>query len=341
MANLKPGDILVKIGKTNVLGYKLRELRQLVAKIPAGSQLQVIVYRNYKELPEHWKSKAGTQSTGSVFYSSEEGESDLSSGSDLNEDGGDDDDDETSGVRFKNFRPLSIFWHDLSISIPPVSRTWHTPKKNSNVLIVGFHAGCDIVLHQVCEDDYMVVEAEDGQEEAAPPCAIWSSQSDSVHSTSSSSSSTDSQWIRQLHAPDPDLEQSTSPHERTASESAQAVPDPSQPLSPVAESSAGQSSSSTTYASTSSHENSASPSVESLPQNPQNVSSNAPPRSLTTTKHFMADLSSLDTTPEDITNKGDLQAAHLQHRTKRTETLQPHNPPTDVIQHQHTPFLSP
>ncbi|XP_055507536.1 PDZ domain-containing protein 9-like isoform X1 [Leucoraja erinacea] len=328
MANLKPGDILVKIGNTNVLGYKLRELRRLVGKIPTGSQLQVIVYRNYKELPEHWKSTAGKLST----RSSEEGESDMSSSSDLDEDGGDDD-DETSRVRFKNFRPLSIFWHDLSISIPPVSRTWHTPKKNSNVLIVGFHAGCDIVLHHMHEDDHMAAERE-GEEHVAPLYAICSAQSDSVRSTSSSSSSTDSQWIRQLQAPDLDLERGTSLHEGTAGESAHAVPVPNQLPPPAAESSTDQSSSSTNYASTSSLENSASASIESLPQHPQGISSNASIQSLTTIEDFMVDFSSVDTTREDITHEGDLQAAHLQHWTKSTEILQPPpNPPTDIVQH--------
>ncbi|XP_072918427.1 PDZ domain-containing protein 9-like [Hemitrygon akajei] len=63
-SNLKPGDILVKIGNTNVLGHKLRELRQLVGKIPIGTQLQVVVYRNYKEIPDNWKSEAGADRTG-------------------------------------------------------------------------------------------------------------------------------------------------------------------------------------------------------------------------------------------------------------------------------------
>ncbi|XP_007891839.1 PDZ domain-containing protein 9 [Callorhinchus milii] len=54
---LKPGDIIAKIGKTNVLGYKLRDLCDLIEKIPMKTEVEVTVYRNYLELPDDWENE--------------------------------------------------------------------------------------------------------------------------------------------------------------------------------------------------------------------------------------------------------------------------------------------
>ncbi|CAM5143222.1 unnamed protein product [Eretmochelys imbricata] len=53
---LKPGDILIKIGHANVLGWTLRELWQLLHNIPIGSVLQIRVYRDFVEVPQHWQN---------------------------------------------------------------------------------------------------------------------------------------------------------------------------------------------------------------------------------------------------------------------------------------------
>uniref|UniRef100_A0A8C0HN56 PDZ domain containing 9 n=1 Tax=Buteo japonicus TaxID=224669 RepID=A0A8C0HN56_9AVES len=53
---LKPGDVLIKIGHANVLGWTLRELRQLLHNIPIGTTLQIRVYRDFVEVPQHWQS---------------------------------------------------------------------------------------------------------------------------------------------------------------------------------------------------------------------------------------------------------------------------------------------
>ncbi|XP_048465824.1 PDZ domain-containing protein 9 isoform X2 [Rhincodon typus] len=185
-ANLKPGDILVKIGSKNVLGHNLRELRRLVGEIPMGTQLQLTVYRNYKDLPDTWKTQPmTTHSNESIQFSNEE--EDWSSSSD------EEDNDEHTKVKFKNFKPLSLFWHDKGIYIPPISRAWHAPKKNRNVLLVGPHVGCDIVLHQAF-DDYVI--SNDDEEVIPNLHPLWSAESDTTSSTSSSSSSTDLDWIQ-------------------------------------------------------------------------------------------------------------------------------------------------
>ncbi|GCC28081.1 hypothetical protein chiPu_0006507 [Chiloscyllium punctatum] len=193
-ANLKQGDILVKIGSKNVLGHNLRELRRLVGEIPVGTQLQLTVYRNYKDLPDNWEMRTETiHSNESIRFSSEE-DNWLSSSED------DDNNDEHTKIKFKNFKPLSLFWHDTGIYIPPISRAWHAPKKNQNILLVGPHVGCDVVFHKAFDDD--VISNDDEEEVVIPNLQhLWSAESDTTSTTSSSSSSTDSLWLQHLQTP--------------------------------------------------------------------------------------------------------------------------------------------
>ncbi|XP_010001615.1 PREDICTED: PDZ domain-containing protein 9 [Chaetura pelagica] len=53
---LKPGDVLIKIGHANVLGWTLQDLSQLLHSIPIGNTLQIRVYRDFLEIPQHWQS---------------------------------------------------------------------------------------------------------------------------------------------------------------------------------------------------------------------------------------------------------------------------------------------
>uniref|UniRef100_A0A672TT79 PDZ domain containing 9 n=1 Tax=Strigops habroptila TaxID=2489341 RepID=A0A672TT79_STRHB len=53
---LKPGDVLIKIGYATVLGWTLRQLRQLLHNIPIGTTLQIRVYRDFVEVPQDWQS---------------------------------------------------------------------------------------------------------------------------------------------------------------------------------------------------------------------------------------------------------------------------------------------
>ncbi|XP_074741812.1 PDZ domain-containing protein 9 [Strix uralensis] len=53
---LKPGDVLIKVGHANVLGWTLRELRQFLHNVPIGTTLQIRVHRDCVEVPLHWQS---------------------------------------------------------------------------------------------------------------------------------------------------------------------------------------------------------------------------------------------------------------------------------------------
>ncbi|KAH0631925.1 hypothetical protein JD844_019828 [Phrynosoma platyrhinos] len=53
---LQSGDTLLKIGHANVLGWTLRELRQLLHTTPIGTVLQIQVYRDFMKLPSRWEN---------------------------------------------------------------------------------------------------------------------------------------------------------------------------------------------------------------------------------------------------------------------------------------------
>ncbi|XP_062820511.1 PDZ domain-containing protein 9 [Anolis carolinensis] len=53
---LQSGDTLLKIGHANVLGWTLRELRQLLHNTPIGTVLQIQVYRDFMKLPKRWEA---------------------------------------------------------------------------------------------------------------------------------------------------------------------------------------------------------------------------------------------------------------------------------------------
>nr|XP_038043045.1 PDZ domain-containing protein 9 isoform X2 [Anas platyrhynchos] len=56
MKNSIFGDVLIKIGHADVLGCTLQELRKILRNIPVGTTLQIRVYRNFIEVPQHWQS---------------------------------------------------------------------------------------------------------------------------------------------------------------------------------------------------------------------------------------------------------------------------------------------
>uniref|UniRef100_H3AGT8 PDZ domain containing 9 n=1 Tax=Latimeria chalumnae TaxID=7897 RepID=H3AGT8_LATCH len=182
---LKPGDILLKTGHVNVLGYKLRELRQLLNKIPIGAELQIMVYRDYIDIPEEWAK--GLYFVIVLFFfpvnrtsiKDEPTEDWTSSDEDYNEN------EVGSDGSLSSYHKENSFWYDSSTKLPPVSRTWHANKKNQRVLIVGKDIGCDIMIHDVVNN----LPGIDQDDRTISP--HWA---DDMVSTSSSSSA-DAFWL--------------------------------------------------------------------------------------------------------------------------------------------------
>uniref|UniRef100_A0A8C5M4T0 PDZ domain-containing protein n=1 Tax=Leptobrachium leishanense TaxID=445787 RepID=A0A8C5M4T0_9ANUR len=52
--NLKPGDILIKVGNVNVMDWTLRKLGQLLRKTQLGEEQRFLVYRDLLPLPEEY-----------------------------------------------------------------------------------------------------------------------------------------------------------------------------------------------------------------------------------------------------------------------------------------------
>ncbi|KAM5199221.1 PDZ domain-containing protein 9 [Hipposideros larvatus] len=52
---LQPGDVLISVGHTNVLGYTLREFLKLLHHITIGTVLQIKVYRDFIDIPQEWQ----------------------------------------------------------------------------------------------------------------------------------------------------------------------------------------------------------------------------------------------------------------------------------------------
>ncbi|NWH52946.1 PDZD9 protein, partial [Fregata magnificens] len=138
---LKPGDVLIKIGRANILGWTLRELTQLLHNILVGTTLQITVYRGFIEVPEHWQSAVELIPEAKLPVmtadTSEDAEDEDNTGSSS------DDDVDLETLQYKSSQSYCCeFTHNL----PPLSKIWQIPHIGQT-LRVGTDAGCDAVLH--------------------------------------------------------------------------------------------------------------------------------------------------------------------------------------------------
>ncbi|XP_062999550.1 PDZ domain-containing protein 9 [Elgaria multicarinata webbii] len=182
---LRTGDILLKIGHANVLGWTLRELRQLLHNTPIGTVLQIQVYRDFMKLPVRWEVAfhnvpeiQGTEITdisscGSEdAWTSSEGSADDGNAkrpdADENWIGGghavsfDDDGVCTStGVTcatlhnraapsdtFRNVKAVRSLSFDPSNQPKWISKDWHIFERKTYTFTVGSDIGCDIMVHK-------------------------------------------------------------------------------------------------------------------------------------------------------------------------------------------------
>ncbi|XP_025062781.1 PDZ domain-containing protein 9 [Alligator sinensis] len=187
---LKPGDILIKIGHANVLGWTLRELRQLLYNIPVGTSLQIKVYRDFVEVPEHWQSAVELipevklpSNTDTSSKSSEEKEVWSSS------------DDEVD-INLESFRYKSSqsYGYELIEQLPSISRVWHEFKRNHHTFTVGTDIGCDIILHNdvdaLCDSGFATTGIKSS--------SYWTMPKNDDNLSSSSSSLSDAFWLEEF-----------------------------------------------------------------------------------------------------------------------------------------------
>ncbi|XP_029433152.1 PDZ domain-containing protein 9 isoform X2 [Rhinatrema bivittatum] len=199
------GDILIKIGHANVLGYTLREIRKLLQDIPTGTELQLMVYRDLLDVPKEWKNvdlipeiKFPTAPRDpSVIHVEANEPVWTSSDEDDEEEDDDDDDDLNFDTNFSFFMAAKSFWNGSSMELPLISKAWHAFKKSIKVLTVGTDIGCDIIIHRPLERD-CTVDLDTLHRSCSSP--YWTMVRDEIASTSSSSLS-DAFWLEDCATP--------------------------------------------------------------------------------------------------------------------------------------------
>ncbi|XP_070616336.1 PDZ domain-containing protein 9 [Erythrolamprus reginae] len=189
---LQAGDILLKIGHANVLGWTLRELRQLLHSVPTGTVLQIQVYRDFIKIPSRWQTALmnipelkgpatdiESHESEENWISSEVSENESEEMVEDNESGS-----EESYEKPEYVRALSVVSaHSLhrvhsacsipsipnvkttcSLSIEPliknqpqwISKDWHIFEKKTYTFTVGSDIACDIMIHKDFEAESKV-----------------------------------------------------------------------------------------------------------------------------------------------------------------------------------------
>uniref|UniRef100_A0A8B9NWP4 PDZ domain containing 9 n=1 Tax=Apteryx owenii TaxID=8824 RepID=A0A8B9NWP4_APTOW len=187
---LKPGDILIKIGLANVLGWTLRELRQLLHNIPIGTNLQIRVYRDFVELPQHWQNVADLIPEVKLPMTADTSGEDTEDKDDIGTSSDDDVDLET--LQYKSSQSSC---YELTHKLPSLSKIWHA-SDTSHTLTVGKDIGCDIILHDTdalgnSEFDTIGIRS----------TSYWTMEKNETSSSSSYSSVSDAFWLEEFGFP--------------------------------------------------------------------------------------------------------------------------------------------
>uniref|UniRef100_A0A8V5GQG5 Uncharacterized protein n=1 Tax=Melopsittacus undulatus TaxID=13146 RepID=A0A8V5GQG5_MELUD len=155
---LKPGDVLIQIGHATILGWTLRQLRQLLQNIPIGTTLQIRVYRDFVEVPQDWQSAIELIPEVKLPVVSV-------------------DENNNKHVIYKS--PQS-YYCEFTPKLQSMHKIWQVPDTDQR-LGVGTDRVCDAVLHNDVEASY---NPEFGRSGIRPP----SYQATENYETSSSSS---------------------------------------------------------------------------------------------------------------------------------------------------------
>ncbi|XP_036597368.1 PDZ domain-containing protein 9 [Trichosurus vulpecula] len=186
---LKPGDVLISVGHSNVLGYTLREFLQILHHIPIGAILQIRVYRDFIDIPPEWQNiddlipetkPAVVIAHTSKKYEQEEDTSFSSS----------EDDDVELDERFKYYMSPQSFRHHSSRKLSSISTEWHGYKKKNHMFTVGEDIGCDVMIHKDSDEQNI-----DVPKDFRAPSPYWTMVKQDSDLSSSSSSTSDAFWL--------------------------------------------------------------------------------------------------------------------------------------------------
>ncbi|XP_019350158.2 PDZ domain-containing protein 9, partial [Alligator mississippiensis] len=213
------GDILIKIGHANVLGWTLRELRQLLYNIPVGTSLQIKVYRDFVEVPEHWQSavelipevklpsnteiKRNPPFPTCLSLSLKGHENNIhyvvhfstsSKSSEEKEVWSSSDDEVDINLESFRYKSSQSYGYELIEQLPSISRVWHEFKRNHHTFTVGTDIGCDIILHNevdaLCDSGFATTGIKSS--------SYWTMPKNDDNLSSSSSSLSDAFWLEEF-----------------------------------------------------------------------------------------------------------------------------------------------
>uniref|UniRef100_A0A8C4JWI7 PDZ domain containing 9 n=2 Tax=Dromaius novaehollandiae TaxID=8790 RepID=A0A8C4JWI7_DRONO len=188
---LKPGDILIKIGHANVLGWTLRELRQLLHNIPIGTSLQIRVYRDFLEVPQHWQSVADLIPEVKLPTTADTSGEDTEDKNDTRTSSDDDVDLETF-----QYKSSQSSCYEFTHKLPSLSKTWHA-SDTSHTLTVGKDIGCDIILH----NDTDALGNSEFSTSGIRSTSYRTMEKNETSSSSSCSSVSDAFWLEEFGFP--------------------------------------------------------------------------------------------------------------------------------------------
>uniref|UniRef100_A0A8C7E467 PDZ domain containing 9 n=1 Tax=Naja naja TaxID=35670 RepID=A0A8C7E467_NAJNA len=161
---LQAGDILLKIGHANVLGWTLRELRQLLHTVPIGTVLQIQIYRDFIKIPGRWQTalmnipELKGPATDIESYHSEENWTSSEDSENESEEMVEESksNSEESYEEPERVRALSVGTvHSPLIKHQPkwISKDWHIFERKTYTFTVGSDIGCDIMIHKDFESE--------------------------------------------------------------------------------------------------------------------------------------------------------------------------------------------
>ncbi|KFV52419.1 PDZ domain-containing protein 9, partial [Tyto alba] len=182
---LKPGDILIKVGHANVLGWTLQELGQLLQNIPIGTTLQIRVYRDFVEVPPHWQCAVELIPEVKMI-------------SDTNEDAEDEDDTGSSSdndVDLETFQYISSqsYCCEFTHRLPSISKIWQV-SDTGQTLSAGTNNLCDAAPH----DDVDALCNSKFDASGARPLSDWAMENNEASSSSSCPSVSDTSYMEEF-----------------------------------------------------------------------------------------------------------------------------------------------
>ncbi|XP_056190751.1 PDZ domain-containing protein 9 isoform X1 [Falco biarmicus] len=186
---LKPGDVLTKIGHANILGWTLQELGQLLHNVPIGTTLQIRVYRDFIEIPQHWQSAVELIPEVKLPVMT----ADTSEDAEDEDDTGSSSDDDDVDLETFQYTSSQSYCSEFTCKLPPPSKIWQI-SDTSQTLRVGTGNVCDVVLH----DDVEALCNPEFDTGGVRPPSYGAKENNETSSSSSCSSVSDTSYLEEF-----------------------------------------------------------------------------------------------------------------------------------------------